>query len=88
MGSTRVSLQDNQAVIEWTPKAYLRESVLDYVNLRGERASASSITRFLTTHTSRVIVAPTGNYGSIVEVIMRKAGDQRVSELSGETLSR
>jgi hypothetical protein len=85
--STRVTLQDNQAVIEWTPQAYVRESVLDYVNLRRERgACASAITRFLTTYRNRVIVAPTGNYGSIVEVIMQKALDQRVSENDSRNL--
>jgi hypothetical protein len=57
------------------PQAYVRESVHDYVQLRRERgASATAIERILTTHRNRVIVAPTGNYGSIVEVVMRKAG--------------
>ncbi len=79
--STRITSQDNKAVIEWTPQAYVRESVLDYVQLRRERgASATAIERILATHRNRVIVAPTGNYGSIVEVIMRKTGDQKVSD--------
>jgi hypothetical protein len=79
--SARINVQQSVATIEWTPQAYVRESVLDYVQLRREKgASASAITRFLTTHRNRVIVAPTGNYGSIVEVIMRKAGDQKVSD--------
>ena len=56
--SASVSIQDNHAVIEWTPQAYIRESVLDYVQLRRERgASASVIDRFLTTYRNRVIVA-------------------------------
>jgi hypothetical protein len=29
--STRVSVQDSGATIEWSPQAYVRESVLDYV---------------------------------------------------------
>ncbi|MFY9799542.1 MAG: hypothetical protein WAJ93_27980 [Candidatus Nitrosopolaris sp.] len=79
--SARINVQQSVATIEWTPQAYVRESVLDYVQLRREKgASASAITRFLTTYRTRVIVAPTGNYGSIVEVIMRKAGDQKVSD--------
>ncbi len=79
--SARINVQQSGATIEWTPQAYVRESVLDYVQLRRDRgASASAITRFLTTYRNRVIVAPTGNYGSIVEVIMRKAGDQKVSD--------
>ncbi len=83
--STRVSLRGNEdgneAVIEWAPEAYVRESVLDYIQFRRERgASAVAITKFLTTYRNRVIVAPTGNYGSIIEVVMRKASDQRVSD--------
>jgi hypothetical protein len=85
--SARISLQDNHAVIEWTPQAYIRESVLDYVQLRRERgASANAIDRFLTTYRNRVIVAPTGNYGSIVEVVMRKAGAHRVSDTDSRSL--
>jgi hypothetical protein len=79
--SARIAVNGNQAIIEFTPQAYVRESVLDYVQLRRERgASASAITRFLTKYRNRVIVAPTGNYGSIVEVVMRKTGDQKVSD--------
>jgi hypothetical protein len=70
-----------EAVIELSPQAYVRESVLDYVNLRRERgASANAIVRNLTMYRNRVIVAPPGNYGSITEVVMRKAGSQKVSE--------
>ena len=37
-----------EAVIEFTPQAYVRESILDYVNLRRERgASANAIARNL-----------------------------------------
>ncbi|MGA9149595.1 MAG: hypothetical protein WBZ36_03375 [Candidatus Nitrosopolaris sp.] len=79
--SARINGQQSEATIEWTPQAYVRESVLDYVQLRREKgASVSAITRFLTTYRNRVIVAPTGNYGRIVEIIMRKAGDQKVSD--------
>ncbi|MGB7952519.1 MAG: hypothetical protein WCF23_00945 [Candidatus Nitrosopolaris sp.] len=70
-----------EAVIEFTPQAYVRESVLNYVNLRRERgASANAIARNLTTYRNRVIVAPSGNYGSISEVVMRKAANQKVSD--------
>src|SRR5215831_13441432 len=85
--SIRISVQDIGATIEWTPQAYVRECVLDYVQLRRERgASASAIDRFLTTYRNRVIVAPTGNYGSIVEVVMRKAGNHRVSNTDPRSL--
>jgi hypothetical protein len=86
--STRVNLKENdKAVIEFTPQAYVRESVLDYVNLRRERgASANAIARNLMTYRNRVIVAPTGNYGSIAEIIMRKAGTHRISETDTRNL--
>ena len=38
------------------------------------------------TYRNRVIVAPTGNYGSIAEVIMRKAGNQKVSDMDPRNL--
>jgi hypothetical protein len=66
---------------ELSPQAYVRESVFDYVNLRRERgASASAIVRNLMSYRNRVIMAPSGNYGSITNVIMRKADNQKVSE--------
>ena len=65
----------------------MRESVFDYVNLRRERgASANAIARNLMTYRNKVIVAPTGNYGSIAEVIMRKAGTQRISDTDTRSL--
>jgi hypothetical protein len=91
--SVRANLTENEdgrveeAVIELPPQAYVRESVLDYVNLRRERgASANAISRNLTTYRNRVIVAPSGNYGSISEVVMRKAGNQKVSESDNRNL--
>jgi hypothetical protein len=79
--SARVIVDENEAVIEFTPQAYVRESVLDYVNMRRERgASANAIAKNLITFRNKVVVAPTGNYGSIIEVVMRKAGSQKVSE--------
>ncbi|MDQ6667553.1 MAG: hypothetical protein M3Y53_04905 [Thermoproteota archaeon] len=76
-----------EAVIELSPQAYVRESVLDYVNLRRERgASANAISRNLMTYRNTVIVAPSGNYGSISEVVMRKAGSQKVSESDSRNL--
>jgi hypothetical protein len=79
--SARVIVDENEAVIEFTPQAYVRESVLDYVNMRRERGgSANAVAKNLMTFRNRVIVAPSGNYGSISEVVMRKAGSQKVSE--------
>jgi hypothetical protein len=85
--SARVNVNENNAIIEFTPQTYVRESVLDYVNLRRERgASADAITRNLMTYRNRVVVAPSGNFGCITEVIMRKAGAQKVSDLDTRTL--
>ena len=69
------------AVIEAIPQSYVRESVLDYVRLRrGRGASANSVISNLTKYRNKVIVAPSGNYGCIVDVISRKAGSQQVSD--------
>jgi hypothetical protein len=75
------------AVIEATPQAYVRESVLDYIKLRRERgASANAIVRNLLTYRNKVVVAPSGNYGSIVDVILRKAETQLVSDTDKRNL--
>jgi hypothetical protein len=68
-------------VIETIPQAYVRESVFDYIKLRRERgATANAIVRNLLTYRNKVVVAPSGNYGSIVDVIIRKAETQLVSD--------
>jgi len=85
--SARANLNENELQIDFTPQAYIRESVLNYVNLRRERgASSSAISKNLMTYRNRVVVAPSGNYGSISEIIMRKAGNQKVSETDTRNL--
>jgi hypothetical protein len=85
--SVRVETNGNQVQIEFTPQAYVRESVLDYINLRRERgASSSAVNKNLTTYRNRVIVAPSGNYGCITERIIKKAGAQKVSDLDTSNL--
>src|SRR5215216_509972 len=75
------------AIIEATPQSYVRESVLDYVRLRRERgASANSVISNLTKYRNKVIVAPSGNYGCIVDVIAKKAGSQQVSDTDHRNL--
>jgi hypothetical protein len=70
-----------QLIAELTPHAYVRESVLDYIRLRRENgASANAVIRMLLNSRNRVIVAPTGHYGSIVDVVSKKACTQLVSE--------
>jgi hypothetical protein len=50
-----------KAVIATTPKASVRESVLDYVNFRRQRgASANAVVKGLTTYRNKVVVAPSG----------------------------
>jgi hypothetical protein len=79
--------EDNEVMVEATPQAYVRESVLDYVKLRRERgASANAVVRNLLTYRNKVIVAPSGNYGCIVDVVTTKARDQRVSETDNRNL--
>jgi hypothetical protein len=75
------------AVIEIIPQSYVRESVLDYVRLRrGRGASANSVINNLTKYRNKVIVAPSGNYGCIVDVIAKKAGSQPVSDTDQRNL--
>jgi hypothetical protein len=83
----RVTLQQHQFTVELNPHAYVRESVLDYIRMRREAgASANAVIRMLLNYRNRVIVAPTGHFGSIVDVISRKAGQQIVSELDNRNL--
>jgi hypothetical protein len=75
------------AVVEITPQSYVRESVLDYVRLRrGRGASANSVINNLTKYRNKVIVAPSGNFGCIVDVIARKANSQPVSDTDQRNL--
>ena len=75
------------AVIEAIPQSYVRESVLDYIRLRrGRGASANSVISNLTKYRNKVIVAPSGNYGCIVDVISKKAGSQQVSDTDHRNL--
>src|SRR5215207_3791053 len=81
--------EDNKtvAIIEATSQSYVRESVLDYIRLRrGRGASANSVINNLTKYRNKVIVAPSGNYGCIVDVIARKAGSQQVSDTDHRNL--
>jgi hypothetical protein len=90
--SVRLDIKQRQddgtkAVIEATPQAYVRESVLDYVRLRRESgATANAVVRNLLTYRNKVVVAPYGNYASIVDVITKKAGSQLVSETDARNL--
>jgi hypothetical protein len=72
---------------ELNPHAYVRESVLEYIRMRREAgATANAVIRMLLNYRNRVIVAPTGHFGSIVEVISKKASNQVVSELDNRNL--
>jgi hypothetical protein len=87
--SLRVSLigEDGIVTVELTPQAYVRESVLDYVKLRRERgATANAVMRNLLTYRNKVIVAPSGNYGCITDVVTKKAWNQQVSDTDNRNL--
>ncbi len=74
-------------VVELSPHAYVRESVLDYIRMRREQgATAKAVIRMLLNYRNKVIVAPTGHLGSIVDVISTKASNQVVSELDNRNL--
>ena len=79
--------EDSEVTVEATPQAYVRESVLDYVKLRRERgATANAVIRNLLTYRNKVIVAPSGNYGCIVDVVTKKAATNRFQKLTTEAL--
>ena len=87
--SLRISLigEASEVTVEATPQAYVRESVLDYVKLRRERgATANAVIRNLLTYRNKVIVAPSGNYGCIVDVVTKNAGSQQGSESDNRSL--
>ena len=82
--------QEGESVIanvEATPQAYVRESVLDYIKMRRENgASANGLIHHLVNSRNKVIVAPSGNYGSIVDIITRKSSNQSISDTDSRNL--
>lgn len=75
------------ANVEAIPQAYVRESVLDYIRMRRENgATANGLIKHLVNSRNKVIVAPSGNYGSIVDVITRKPSNQTISETDNRNL--
>lgn len=75
------------ANVEAIPQAYVRESVLDYIRMRRENgATATGLIKHLVNSRNKVIVAPSGNYGSIVDVITRKPSNQTISETDNRNL--
>jgi hypothetical protein len=75
------------ANVEATPQAYVRESVLDYIRMRRENgATANGLIRHLVNSRNKVIVAPSCNYGSIIDVITRKASNQSISDTDSRNL--
>jgi len=49
-------------------------------------ATSNAVIRMLLNYRNKVIVAPTGHFGSIVDVISKKASNQIVSELDNRNL--
>ena len=73
--------------VELIPHAYVRENVLDYIRMRREAgATAKAVIRMLLNYRNKAIVAPTGHFGSIVDVISTRASNQVVSELDNRNL--
>ena len=57
-----------ELTVELIPHALVRESVLDYIRMRREAgATANAVIRMLLNNRSKVIVAPTGHFGSVVD---------------------
>jgi hypothetical protein len=80
-------LHKTRLTVELSPHAYVRESVLDYIRMRREAgATANAVIRMLLNYRNRVIVAPTGHFGTIVDVISKNASNQIVSELDNRNL--
>jgi hypothetical protein len=76
-----------EANVETTPQAHVRESVLDYIRMRRENgATANGLIKHLVNSRNKVIVAPSGNYGSIVDVVTRKPSNQTISETDNRNL--
>jgi hypothetical protein len=85
---TREPYRDKlRLTVELSPHAYVRESVLDYIRMRREAgATAKAVIRMLLNYRNRVIVAPSGHFGTIIDVISKKASNQMVSELDNRNL--
>lgn len=91
--SLSVYIKQNQkgdsilATMEATPQVYVRESVLDYIKMKRENgASANGLIRHLVNTRNKVLVAPSGNYGCITDVITRKASNQSISDTDHRNL--
>ncbi|GAJ01929.1 unnamed protein product, partial [marine sediment metagenome] len=86
--STTLKEHKNKLLLEAYPQVYVRESVLDYINYRRSRgASAKGIENTLLDRRSSVVLAPTGHRGYIEELIYKKAGKLKVSELDPRNLT-
>ncbi len=95
--SLRITIKDKRnddgnasgvdAHVEAVPQAYVRESILDYIRMRRVNgATAESVIRHLTGSRNKVIVAPSGNYGTIVDIISKRASEQTISETDRRNL--
>jgi len=49
-------------------------------------ATANAVVSNLLTYRNKVIAAPSGNYGVIVDVVTRNAGNQQVSDTDNRNL--
>jgi hypothetical protein len=85
----RSSCENNEMLfsVEVIPQCHVRESVLDYINWRRSRgASDKGITKALTQYKNKVIVAPSGSYGLVTELVMQPAGSFKVSDKDSRSI--
>ncbi len=79
--SLEVKVKGGNAVVEAVPRGLVRESVWDYVVWRrGRGASADAVEKTLLKRRPNVVVAPSGHFGRIEELVFRKAGNEKVTE--------
>jgi hypothetical protein len=67
--------------VEIIPQYVVRESLLDYIAWMRERgATDKGIAKALTQYGNKVIIAPSGSYGLIAELVLQPAGSFKVSD--------
>jgi len=85
--STNIQKREDKLVLEVCPQSFIRESVYDYLRWRrGRGASAKSIEKHALLKRSNVVLAPSGYYGRLVDLVYVKAEEQQVSKYDQRSL--
>jgi hypothetical protein len=67
--------------VEIIPQYLVRESPLDYIAwMRECGATDKGFAKALTQYRNKVIIAPSGSYGLITELVLQPAGSFKVSD--------